>query len=461
VTRSLRRALAVRFAATMAVALTAGSALVCWGAARVLERELDQALALTAFFTGEILADADRPAPDLLVPGDAETYRRDVNRYAALRDGRGRVLAALPALAAELPLDTAALAAALAGAPVRGTSEWHGEEFRTLYRRLDADTRRVVQVAASRAPLRAVRHDLVAAMAVVVVLGTLATFLGAWGLAGTAVRPVAEITAQARHVEAGTLDHRIVVHANTEEYEGLVAVLNRMLDRLEAAFRTQRRLTADVSHELRTPLTALRGEIEVALRSVRSADDYRRVLRSALEEIDRLIELTEELFLVTRAEARLIAPERQTTDVNAVVRDALGRLRERVAEKGLTVEQSLAAPPVSIDPRLFAALAARLLDNAVKFTPEGGRVRVMTQAHDGGLRFAVEDSGHGIAVDDLPHVFDPFFRADQARTRGGGTGMGLTLAAAVTRLHGGTIAASNLGTGGARFQVDFPAPTPD
>jgi hypothetical protein len=183
-----------------------------------------------------------------------------------------------------------------------------------------------------------------------------------------------------------------------------------------------------VSHELRSPLTALHGEIEVALRNQRSPEEYRRVLRSSLEEIDRMIELTEELLLVTRAEARLVEAQRAPTDVNALVRAALDRQRARLDAKELVVEASLAAPDAGVDAGLFAALVARLIDNAVKFAPPGGRVRVATERYDGGLRLAVEDSGDGIAEEDLPHVFDPFFRADQARTSGSGTGLGLTLA---------------------------------
>jgi two-component system sensor histidine kinase BaeS len=180
------------------------------------------------------------------------------------------------------------------------------------------------------------------------------------------------------------------------------------------------------------------------------------VLHSALEEIDRMIELSEELLLVTRAESRELRPQREPTDVDALVRRSLEGLRGRMEDKGLTVEEALAAPPVSLDPALFAQLADRLLDNAVKFVPAGGRVRVATEPWDGGVRFTVEDSGPGIAAGDLAHVFDPFFRADQARSRGTGTGLGLTVAAAIARLHGGSIEASNRPAGGARFQVDLP-----
>lgn len=295
------------------------------------------------------------------------------------------------------------------------------------------------------------------ALGAVVLFGTLATFAGAWRLAGSAVRPVAEITDLATHIEAGTLDLRIAAHADTQEYEGLVAVLNRMLERLDAAFRNQRRLTTDVSHELRSPLTALRGEIEVALRSERSPQDYERVLRSSLEEVDRVIDLTEELLLVTRADAHLIQPQREATDVNALVRRALAGLWRPVAAKALVIDEALTAPPVAVDPGLIAQMVERLLDNAVKFTPVDGHLRVATAPLGAGVRFSVENSGTGIAPEHLPHLFDPFFRADQARTRDTGLGLGLTVAAAIARLHGGTIEASNV-PGGARFQVDLPAP---
>jgi len=318
-----------------------------------------------------------------------------------------------------------------------------------------------------------VHRATIIALVGVVLLGTGATFVGAWWLAGSAVRPVHEITEQATRVEAGTLDQRIVAHADTDEYRGLVAVLNRMLERLGVAFENQRRLTADVSHELRSPLTALRGEIEVALRAERSPRDYQRVLHSALEEIDRLSEMSEDLLLITRAEAKLLRPQRRPTDVNELVEDSLDALRARVEERELTVDRRLApdGAGASIDPALVGRVVHQLLDNAVKFTPPGGTIRVATACRgDGaGVRLSVEDSGPGIPPDQLSHIFEPFYRADQARSRGTGTGLGLAMAAAIARLHGGAIHASNLsgaggggGGGGARFEVELPsASTPE
>src|SRR5207247_4977444 len=192
-------------------------------------------------------------------------------------------------------------------------------------------------------PPAVLRSDLLLVLVAIVVAGTAATLMGAWHFTSSAVRPVAEITAQATRIEAGTLDQRILAHADTEEYEGLVAVLNRMLERLERGFAAQRRLTADVSHELRTPLTALRGEIEVALRAPRSQREYEHVLRSGLEEIERLTELSEDLLLITRAEARLVSPQRIVTDIEGLVEDRLDQRRGRFEQRDLVVGRALHA----------------------------------------------------------------------------------------------------------------------
>jgi two-component system OmpR family sensor kinase len=235
-----------------------------------------------------------------------------------------------------------------------------------------------------------------------------------------------------------------------------------MLERLEQGFVAQRRLTADVSHELRTPLTALRGEIEVALRTERTPQEYRTVLRSALEEIEHLTRMSEDLLTITRVDAHLMTPQRSATDVNALVRDVLRRLRGRVEEKRLTVATRLDAAlrPVSLDGRLVARLVEHLLDNAVKFTPDDGEIVVSTAAADAGARVSVADSGPGLAAADLTRVFEPFYRADPARSRATGAGLGLALSAAIARLHGGSIRAATQDGAGMRVDVDLPGTLP-
>ncbi len=312
-------------------------------------------------------------------------------------------------------------------------------------------------------PAAGMHRELLMVLAAVVLLGTGATLIGAWWLAGSAVQPVHEITEQATRIEAGTLDQRIVAHGDAAEYRGLVAVLNRMLERLDLAFRNQRRLTADMSHELRSPLTAMKGEIEVALRAERTPRDYQHVLHSALEEIEQLTEMSDDLLLITRADARLLKLQISPTDLNVVVKDVLQGLKARIEERDLTVEPRLLheGADASLDAALITRVAHHVLDNALKFAPRGGTIRITTSRWDGGVALSVQNSGPGIAADHLPYIFEPFYRIDEARSRGSGTGLGLAMAAAIVRLHGGTIRACNVqGRGGARIDVELPNASP-
>lgn len=295
---------------------------------------------------------------------------------------------------------------------------------------------------------------------IIVILGTGATLIGAWHLAGAAVQPVLQIADQATHIEAGTLDQRISTYATTMEFRGLVAVLNRMLDRLSDAFGAQRRFTSDVSHELRTPLTALRGEIEVALRADRDLHEYRRVLHSALEEIDRMTTMTEELLLINRVEGGLITLQREPTDVQALMDASLDRLDSEITAKQLAVERVL-APALSrppLDRGLVQHLINEVMENAVQYSDPRGRIRVVTDGATGGLHLTVENSGTGISAEELPHIFEPFYRVDQARSRRTGTGLGLTLAAAIARLHGGQIRVAKRDGDTVCVEVDLPVP---
>jgi two-component system, OmpR family, sensor kinase len=206
----------------------------------------------------------------------------------------------------------------------------------------------------------------------------------------------------------------------------------------------------------------LRGEIEVAQRAERTPREYQKVMRSALEEIERLTVMSEDMLLITRADARLLSPHPRPTDLNALVAHVLEAFQDRVAEKELTIEGPGpgGSSSASVDPGLVETLVQHLVDNAVKFTPPGGRITITTVPESGHVRLSVQDSGPGIAPEDLPHIFEPFYRADPARTRGTGIGLGLALVAAVARLHGGTARASNHNGSGARLEVDFPAVTP-
>jgi two-component system OmpR family sensor kinase len=240
-----------------------------------------------------------------------------------------------------------------------------------------------------------------------------------------------------------------------------VAVLNGMLARLEAAFESQRRFTADASHELRGPLTALRGEVEVALRRERDPAEYRRVLASSLQEVDRLTALAEDLLTLARSDAGVMQPRLQVTDIAARAAGVVTRLTPRASAKGVDlVVDARASAEALVDPGLVDQLLWNLVENGIKFTPAGGRVEVAVDEAEGEVIIEVSDTGPGLPEDAYERVFERFYRTDPSRTsagEAGGTGLGLSIVRAIAEVHGGHVRARNAPDGGAEFLITLPA----
>lgn len=395
-----------------------------------------------------------------LSPEEAASLE-DLNRYAQIWNESGESLLRSQFLSRDLPLDTEALAAAAAGDLIWSEGRMEGTTIRSVYYplgRLGAShTRHVLQVAA---PLEARNRTLRTAaffLAGMILLVSGGTFAGSWWLAGNAVRPVHEVIDQAEEIGAGTLGRRIVAHADSREYRRLVEVLNTMLARIDALFEAQRRFIGDASHELRSPLTALRGELELALRRERNPEEYRRVIGSALEETERLTNLSENLLTLARSDAGVIEPRCREVDLVSVVESTVGRLRGRAEERGVRLE---VAAPASLrefcDPDLIGRAVWNLTDNAIKFTTPGGHVVVSLARGNGGASLEVADTGPGIREGDLERVFDRFYQGAAARTPSGGSGLGLSIVRAIAEAHGGRVSAENRAEGGARFRIRLP-----
>ncbi len=487
--RSFRAQLAVRFTAVMTIGL-AVVALLSWLAMReALDREINASLLNVASIQAASVTDAPSGAMEFheweLTPEEAAQVR-ELNRYAQIWNAEGESLLRTQYIRDDLPLDTAALrSAAVDGEIVRTEQVFQGIPVRSLYYPLERlgplHAHHVLQVAAPLGGRNRLLRRLAVLLVVLVLLGSAATLLGGWWLAGRAVRPVHQIIDQAEEIEAGSLDRGITAAADTREYSRLVTVLNGMLQRLREAFDAQRRFTGDASHELRSPLTALRGELEVARRRDRSVDEYRRVIDSALEEVDRLSRVADDLLTLARSDAGVMAPRMADADLATVARDAVDRLAGRAREGGVAldvvVEQggpgrsgdadSLDGAPAAaaergttgrFDPDLVARLVWNLADNAIRATSEGGRVEVRVGREGGALTLEVLDNGPGIPPDQLDRIFDRFVRLDPSRTPGGevGTGLGLAIVRSIARAHGGTVEAANRPDGGACFHVKIP-----
>jgi two-component system heavy metal sensor histidine kinase CusS len=279
-----------------------------------------------------------------------------------------------------------------------------------------------------------------------------------YAIARSGMRPIAGIAATARRIRSSTLDQRITTDGLPTELRSLAATFNEMLDRLEASFAQISQFSADVAHELRTPINNLVGEIEVALGKTRSADEYRDVLGSALEECTRIGRVIRSLLFLARAEAARANPHHEMIEVRREIEAVREFYEAAAAETGIDL---VFAPgervQAGFDRNLFQQAIGNLVANALAHTPKGGRVEISAAVAHGRLKVAVHDTGRGIPPEDLPHVFDRFYRADKARSgASSNVGLGLAVVRSIARLHGGTVVIdSELGQG-TRVVVETP-----
>jgi signal transduction histidine kinase len=244
--------------------------------------------------------------------------------------------------------------------------------------------------------------------------------------------------------------------------ERLSLALNRMIERLDEAFQYSRRFVADASHELRTPLTALRGEIESMLHEPGLEPAAREQLGSALEEVERLSNIVEGLFAISRLDAGEAAAEWKPFDLAALTTataDQMGLLAE---DKNIKLKcNATMGAWVEGDRARVKQVVVNLLDNAIKYSRAGGSVTLNVETSDGKAVLEVADNGMGIPPDALPRVFDRFYRVDQARSREqGGAGLGLSIVKSICAAHQGSVTATSMPGRGSTFRVELPLATP-
>jgi len=293
-------------------------------------------------------------------------------------------------------------------------------------------------------------------------LGLLLAGTGGYFLAKKSLEPVVAMGAHARRIGATNLHERLpVVNAN-DELGQLATTFNDLLNRLDESFERQRRFVADASHELRTPLAILRGEAEVAMsQKGRRAEEYLESLKILHEETTRLIKIVEDLFTLTRADAGQYRLAPQDVYLEEVVADCAHSVRTLASEKNIELKVDAGAEClVRGDQDLLRRMILNLLDNAIKYTPAGGRVDMACRVSDGECEVHVTDTGTGIPAEMQGRVFERFFRADEARSRQGdtgGAGLGLSIAQWIAQAHHGRLELVRSSSAGSHFAVYLPA----
>jgi len=318
----------------------------------------------------------------------------------------------------------------------------------------------VVQVAESEGPNRVYLRDLLYVLLLGLPLAVGLAGLGGYTLARGALAPVERMAEQARLITAERLKERLPVHNPADELGRLATVFNQTLTRLESSFDQMRRFTADASHELRTPLTALRSVGEVGLRGRREPSEYREIIGSMLEEVDRLSQLVDRLLTLSRADTGQATLARDTVDLGELAREVTAQLEVLAEEKQQTLRVVAEGESHCVGDRVVLRQAlANLVDNAIKYSPSGGSITVRaSRATDGGAILDVCDTGPGIPVDQQNRVFDRFFRLDRSRSRenGGGSGLGLSIARWAVEANGGQLTLESHDGPGSTFRITLP-----
>jgi len=452
--RSLRFRLTAWFTAALALLLLSLAVLLVVGARHILRVETDTFLASEArhvFSAGD--------AGDALDMGDVQEAVASYSRVSAgppqpntvfvrLLDAKdGTPLALSPSLAGKpaLSLSLAGLAPTLARRfDFAGPSE--EQTVRVLTEAGQVGGRSVlVQIAVPWDQNADAIERLILLLSVALPALLLTAAVGGWVLVGRTLRPIRRIVTEAENLDANALPERLLPAPEETDSEigELVGTLNGMTTRLHHAFEAQRRFAsaqqrfaADASHELRTPLTILRGEMELALTRPRSLEVYQATL-------DRMSRIVEGLSFLARHEADRLRPGPSAAPVDMVrlTRAVLESYKRQAEEKQIRLHAPAEAVPVRVlgNETQLQQLLSNLLDNALKYTPPGGSITVSVTSGEQCL-VCVEDTGIGIAPEDLPHIFQRFWQADPSR-RTGGSGLGLAICAQIVHLHGGTLSA--------------------
>lgn len=474
--RTFRLRLAISMTGLMVVVLAVTGLLIYVRVERAFLASLDDALVTIA--RTEVASAFDEPGkpvhvheedtPGSLTLGTGGGYEK----FARITNAAGTVIAATTNLAAHpLPDDAAARTAAARGEVAFADLRAGEAAFRGVYYpiRHAPEPNTVALVAVSKEPvvraLRAVTGALAVSLAVAAV--------GAGWLVGRLARrltgPLERIARAARAVGTSDAPASLPTVSDDVELRALTDVLNGMLGRLDTAFQAeraaaaaQRRFVADASHELRTPLTNLRGTIEVALRHPRSAEEYCETLAGALLEIERLTRLTNDLLVLSRADAGQLPCVSSPCDLAAVAADAVRACADPARDRHVSVR--LDAPPrlpMVADADRLRQVLDNLLDNALRHAPPESEV-VVTAGTDGGtVTVSVRDHGPGLAPEEQARVFERFYRTDAARARhAGGLGLGLPIAKAIVEAHGGTLTVAAAPGAGCTFEARVPTTPP-
>ncbi len=316
----------------------------------------------------------------------------------------------------------------------------------------------ILQIGTSLQNVQETLHKLMLSLLFGVPACTALASIGGWFMARKSLRPVNDITTAARTITAKNMDQKIEVINPRDEVGRLAETFNDMISRLHNSFRQVSQFTSNASHELRTPLTILRGEMEVALRSRRTADEYKEVITSGLEEVERLSQMVEELLLLSKTDHGELKLNLSKVSLHQLMENVYDSAKLLASGKEVSITASSGEQVyINGDEMRLRQLLLNLIDNAIKYTPYGGRIALSLRKDSDYAYITVKDSGIGIAKEDQDRIFERFYRVDQSRSKEiAGTGLGLAICKWITDAHGGYISVASELHKGSTFTVTLP-----
>jgi heavy metal sensor kinase len=281
-----------------------------------------------------------------------------------------------------------------------------------------------------------------------------------WLLTGRALTPVIEVARAAKRISSSNLSLRIPTRGAGDELDYLIETFNKMIERLESSFQQIRQFSMDVSHELRTPITAIRGQLEVALFTAKTTEQYQEATVNSLQDVERLSQIVRALLLLSQAESGQLALQHTRLDLAEVVRDIVEQFH--IPAEGARIELTDDIPascPAEVDRVQIERMLSNLLSNAMKFTPPGGTVHVALRRLPDAIEIEVRDTGCGIPAEHLPHIFERFYRVPKQTNDASqepGLGLGLSFVAWIAKAHGGTVNVESEAGQGTCFLIRLP-----
>jgi heavy metal sensor kinase len=276
-------------------------------------------------------------------------------------------------------------------------------------------------------------------------------------MAKKSLKPVDQIRKAAVKISSSNLDERIDIKGRKDELGRLAETFNAMIARLKDSFQRINQFSIDVSHELKTPLTILKGETEVVLRKERDNEEYKKLLQSNLEEIDRMARIIDDLLLLSKADSKDMKLNIENISLRDLVADVCANMKIFADRKEITlVADELADVRLIGDELKLRRMLWNIIENGIKYTPKGGGMNVSSYTNNGFVCVNVKDNGIGISGDDIEYIFDRFYRADRSRKRESGSGLGLSISKWIAEAHKGTIEVTSQPSKGSQFLIKLP-----